>query len=68
MSGVTTGNLSGQENPKRLNIGSKNHINHLENDNYIMNQALLQFEKEKQENGYAKFKDVFEKVQANYKK
>lgn len=68
MSGVTTANLSGQENPKRLNIGSKKPINHLEKDNYIMKQALLQFEKEKEKKGYSRFKDVLDKVREKYKK
>ena len=64
---VTTANLSGQENPKRLNIGSKKPISHLDNDKMIK-MALMQFEKDKQENGYARYKDILDKIKAKYSK
>ena len=64
---VTTANLSGQENPKRLNIGSKKTINHLDNDKMVK-MALMQFEKDKQENGYARYKDILDKIKAKYSK
>ena len=64
---VTTANLSGQENPKRLNIGSKKPISHLDNDKMVK-MALMQFEKDKQENGYARYKDILDKIKAKYSK
>lgn len=67
MSGVTTQNLSGREIPKRLPIGSKKPISHLNNDKMVK-MALMQFEKDKQENGYAKYKDVLDKIKAKYSK
>lgn len=64
-SGVTTQNLSDLSLPKRMNVG---HINHLKRDrNKIMKQAMIEFEKEKQTNGYARFKDVLDKVQGKMK-
>lgn len=66
MSGVTTANLSGREIPKRLNIGSRKPINHLDNDKMVK-MALMQFEKEKEEKGYARYSDVLDKIKSSMK-
>lgn len=66
MSGVTTKNLSGRENPKRLNIGSKKPISHLDNDKMVK-MALMQFEKEKEEKGYARYNDILERIRSKRK-
>lgn len=64
---VTTGDLSGAEIPKRLDIGSKKKpINHLDNDK-LTKLALMQFEQEKQEKGYARYSDVLKKVRQKMK-
>lgn len=63
---VTTGDLSGNSIPKRLNIGSKKTINHLDNDK-LTKLALMQFEKDKEENGYAKYSEVLEKIRSKMK-
>lgn len=63
---VTTGDLSGAEIPKRLNIGSKKPVNHLDNDK-LTKLALMQFEQEKQDKGYARYSDVLKKVRQKMK-
>lgn len=63
---VTTGDLSGEEIPKRLDLGSKKLINHLDNDK-LTKLALMQFEKEKQEKGYSRYSDVLNKIKQNIK-
>lgn len=63
---VTTGDLSGEEIPKRLDLGSKKPINHLDNDK-LTKLALMQFEKEKQEKGYSRYSDILNKIKQNIK-
>jgi hypothetical protein len=63
---VTTGDLSRNSIPKRLNIGSKKTVNHLDNDK-LTKLALMQFEKDKEEKGYAKYSDVLEKIRSKMK-
>ena len=64
---VTTGDLSGDEIPKRLNVGSKKKpISHLDNDK-LTKLALMKFEQEKQEKGYSRYSDVLNRVRQNIK-
>lgn len=63
---TTTGNLSKNSIPKRLKIGSETPTRFLDNDKMVK-MALVQFEKEKEEKGYAKYKDVLDKIRAQYK-
>ncbi len=65
MSGVTTANLGDNLIPKRMNIGGINHLTRERNK--VLKNAMIEFEKEKQKNGYARFKDVLDKIQEKQK-